>query len=60
MPPTSLTPPRLMSAAPRAIHSARVYILPSAVSGPTTGISSWSASQMYDDVLNSSMGSSNQ
>jgi hypothetical protein len=31
MPPTSETPPRLMSDAPRTIHSAQVYIFPSAV-----------------------------
>jgi len=60
MPPTSHTPPRLMSEAPRTIHSARVCSLPSAVSGPTTGIDSSLASQTYDDVLCSSIGSSSQ
>ena len=45
MPPTSFTPVRVRSQAPALIHSARVWNLPSAVSGPITGMSRLAASQ---------------
>ena len=45
IPPTSPTPPRTMSQAPALIHSARAYILPSAVSGPQIGSEVCSQSQ---------------
>jgi hypothetical protein len=60
IPRTSYLPRRLMSEAPRTIHSARVCSLPSAVSGPTMAIDSSLASQTYADMLCSSIGSSSQ